>query len=150
MATYISRGVEIMNINYDFIPTIHNARKSLWVTLRYPAPHSLTYGSIVKLKATTPEARFPDVDFQIVDIIGTRVVLKPVIDLLDYDTHEDLGRANLNSNPGTRTNAIGMWTPSTHNPGTWGYTMKNWIDTLGGGYRNWTYGSGQSIGIMYW
>ncbi len=138
--------MDVMAVHYDFIPTIHTASKTLWVQLRHPPPVSLSSGSgMVKLIANDPHLKLPNLSLQVVDIIGTRVMLRPpsLPTGLEPDytqvTPFVAGNQKLNN---------GVWHALDHND-HWAYTLKDWTVTLHQ-YRSWTFGSGKAVAYIVW
>lgn len=145
MDGYKTNYVEVMAVYYDFIPTMHQAQKSLWVQLRFAPSATLKYGTKVKLIANDRNLGLPPYDLEVVDVIGTRVILRPIYNIIQPSytqvTAFKSGDQKIQSDgPG--------WIPLDHSP-HWGYAVKDWVDTLHS-FKNWTYGSGVSIANMVW
>jgi hypothetical protein len=84
-----SRGtkfLEVSSLNYDYLPMNLEGRKMLWIDLvRSPPPEDFNVDSVVKLHVgpnrliqTTLSKYSPNNSiFQVVDIVGSRIVLNP-------------------------------------------------------------------------
>lgn len=137
---------------YDFIPTSHQARKVFWIQLRNPPPHSLKFGTLVNLESLDKNLGLPSQSLQVVDIIGTRVVLEPMI--VDGQQNEGPTYNTVKAFiPGNQKLKIGgslnnKWHPLKHGE-HWAYTLKDWTDTLHTA-RNWTFGSGEAVACITW
>ncbi|MDB4769486.1 hypothetical protein OAG24_00825 [bacterium] len=69
--------LEVLSINYDFIPSSLESPKSLWVELKRPPPNNFQVGTIIKLIFEHPKnQQFFSVD----DIVGKKIVLRTVRD----------------------------------------------------------------------
>ncbi len=152
-----------MSINYDFMPTSHQARKELWLQLRYPPPSSLKQNSLLRLRSIdiNRETSSPDLYWnsrrefhdnnlvlpgeylQVVDIIGTRVIVK-------VPNERSVNASNVHpfiaNNQKVATES--QWHPLKHSA-HWGYTTKDWITTINT-YKNWTHGSGVPVAYASW
>lgn len=134
-----------MAIYYDFLPTMHDAKKVFWIQLRDQAPSSLKFGTLVKLVALDKNLGLPPQSFQVVDVIGTRVVLQPL-------TIPESDRPKYTSvvpfHPGNQKSSGRGWQPLDHDY-HWAYALKDWTTSLHTA-RNWTYGSGISVAYIMW
>jgi hypothetical protein len=134
--------VDVMAINYDFLPTSHQSRKSLWLQLRYPAPKNLVQGTIVKLRSTSDNLRLPSQTFKVLDVWGSRVILKTP------DMQTQISSELTPFVPENQKWNNNLWYPLKHSP-HWGYALKDWIHTIHTA-RNWTYGTGIAVAQMSW
>jgi len=67
-----SKRIEVISVNYDYLPMALESPKVMWVDLRSPAPPDMLVGTPVTL--FTSNKLF---SLNITDIIGSRVVLSP-------------------------------------------------------------------------
>ena len=67
--------VEIYSINYDFMPTIPYAAKTMWVQLAFPVKDLVT-GDQAHIVSTEKDFVPPQGPFEVIDVIGTRVMLQ--------------------------------------------------------------------------
>ena len=135
----------VMAAYYDFIPTMHQAKKVFWIQLRDPPPSSLKFGTLVKLGALDPNLGLPLQSLQVVDIIGTRVVLQPLsIPESDRPKYSSI----IPFQPGNQKRSDKKWHPLDHDF-HWAYALKDWATTVNTA-KNWTYGSGESVAYIIW
>ncbi len=104
-----SRLIEVVSVNYDYLPMNLESPKMFWIDLRFPAPEDLLVGSSVRLHMKPYQGIQTTLDvnskynsvFQVDDIVGSRIILSPY-----------KGSA---------------WLPTVHescdNPFGWGYDM---------------------------
>ena len=79
------RMIEVMSVNYDYLPMNLDSPKMLWVDLRGPAPDDLLVGTPVRLHMTpnygiqTQLSKNNPLNsmFEVDDIIDSRIVLSP-------------------------------------------------------------------------
>jgi hypothetical protein len=146
MENYRTNFQDVQAIYYDFLPTLHSAKKVLWVQLRTPPPSSLKIGTIVKLTALDRNLGLPSQSLQVTDVIGTRVVLSHPSSRLQtipqprYDQVIPFVAGNQKLQLG--------WNPLDHDD-HWAYALKDWAETVRKA-RNWTYGSGVSVAHIVW
>ena len=115
-----ARRLQVTDIDFDFQPAMHESSKSLWIQLRFPPPrHTVTAGKRVRLDSVDPNLVFPAGEFVVIDIIGTRVILKP----------------------------LGSWKPEQH-AGHWGHSTKDWEYVSQKPIKDWTYGYGLPLAYL--
>jgi hypothetical protein len=107
--------VPFSTINFTYMPTIANGWKTLWVDLKFPT--NLRIGAHVNIEIRGE--KIPRV-FEVLDLIGTRVVLSPIG--FSYYGHY----------------------PQDY----WGYTTKNSDPLNPARSRDWIYGSGKASGYL--
>lgn len=147
MENYITNSMDVMAIYYDFIPTIHDSKKVLWVQLWSPPPRSL-YGSKVTLQSLDKNLGVPDQKFQVADVIGTRVALVPLLNI-PQPSYKDITEF-IPKNQWTHNGPSSLWIASDHDK-HWGYALKNWENIVQAtGHGNWTYGSGRPMARLVW
>lgn len=106
--------IEIMDINYDFVPTIPNGYKSLWVTARLEVPWQLHIGSVVYV--ISDSIVMPASRFKVQDIIGKRIVLIPTAEKRAVPAQSIFRQPFLTH----ASSKDGGWKPS-HHDFHWGY-----------------------------
>lgn len=145
MDLYKSNYMDVMSIQYDFMPTLHSARKMLWIQLRYPPPANFKNGINVKITSNDPNLKLPSQKFTVLDIVGTRVFLT-----IPNKFEENYAKLT-KFVPKNQKDNDNKWHPQHHSD-HWGYTLKDWVDAIYGSNRsrNWTYGSGVSIAYITW
>lgn len=138
MENYRTNSAEVMSINYDFIPTSHQAKKSLWLELKTAScAGSLRFGSTIKMHSLDPYLKLPCQEFQVLDVIGNRVIIEEFIPSYINPKYTDI----IPFQP--KNQKIGQWTLPTH----WGYSLK---DKINSGYRSSSFGSGVSVAYITW
>lgn len=90
--------LSVASINYDYIPTVLEGPKVLWVGLKWAAPKDLKIGSHVRVHlrpgiGINTDPGNPELNsvFEVQDIIGTSVVLGSV----SKKWHPNLGNKNI-------------------------------------------------------
>jgi hypothetical protein len=141
--------LEVYSVNYDFMPTIINSAKTLWVDLKFPPTDSgLKIGTNVRLVSSNPNLKVPDDIIQVLDIVGTRVVLTTVNRNVKT-SYESVPKytPTMNINLGPSKEA---WHPTKHSQGTWGYSTRkyNWNHTINNPNTNWLFGQGDPIAFL--
>lgn len=131
----------IMAIYYDFIPTSHQSKKVLWVQTRTQPDTHFRPGTNIRIVSLDKNLVAPVSVFKILDVIGTRVILTPMVEDQTADYRYIIpfieGNQKLKSKG---------FIPLNHG-GHWAYTLKDWVDTINSN-RNWTFGSGKPVAVM--
>jgi hypothetical protein len=139
--------IPFYSINYDFVPTIPNGYKALWVVTKTPLTNDLPIGTVLRVVADNPYFRPPNDRFKVVDVIGTRVVLSPI------HRHPPPRTSFTPYEPQTVGRDAYGWEPWSHGP-QWGYMTRQpdtaitppwWLQD-----KNWTYGVGEYAGYLEW
>lgn len=118
----------LTSVNYDYMPTVNNGYKSLWVVAKYPA--RLRAGQKVTLVTEPQSGVSHKYDVEIIDIIGTRIVLG------GYHKPQDI----TNITPFKHTVASG---PDS----VFGVSTKGFMIAKG---RDWTFGEGLPKAWLVW
>jgi len=125
-----TKFLEVLSINYDFIPSQLESPKMLWVTLKYPPPNDFKVDSLVRLHLrpgvgiNTVNGR-PGLEstFYVNDIVGLRVMLVP---------------------------STVTWAPNKTQDGCsnfgWGYDMRQM--NVRPSRQNWEYGYGHTTSFL--
>lgn len=132
-------AIPIYSINYDFVPTIPNGYKCLFVELRFPPPPDLRIGEGVILHSDNPKFVPPPGKLNVLDIIGTRVVLTSDLPRLPTDNPLTLYKPK-NDRKG--------WRPIEHGY-HWGYVTRD-VDSLPSSHLNGMAGNGGAVGWLVW
>ncbi|HMP28133.1 MAG TPA: hypothetical protein PKD85_00950 [Saprospiraceae bacterium] len=131
----------IYSINYDYVPTIPNRYTALWVDVKFdPKDFNTEVGDIVWIESATKDFVPPPQQLKIIDIVGTRIVLKPLEP--SFSTQPIYPFQAKNDLP---TN---IWNPRDHG-GHWGYATRN-LQSLPWKDENWLFGNGRPIAYMLW
>ena len=80
-----SRLIDVVSVNYDYLPMNLFSPKTFWVDLRSPAPKDLQVGKPARIhlspncgiQTTFSENNIWNSIFQVDDIVGSRVILSP-------------------------------------------------------------------------
>ncbi len=135
-------ALDIYSINFDYVPTLVNGIKCMYLELKFPPPKDLRIGEGVMIKTTDPNFVPPPGDLYVLDIIGTRVVIAPTlpgpasrVPVVSYQPKND--------RPG--------WNPLDHGD-QWGYSTRSALEnkTNPNLDRNWVFGSGKPVGVLIW
>lgn len=70
----------IYSVNYDFMPTIPYAAKTMWIQLAFPGSDIIP-GTKAKIISLDGNFKPPTEPLTIIDVIGTRVMLETPVEL---------------------------------------------------------------------
>lgn len=132
--------LEIADVNYDYVPTLLESPKQLYVTLKFPPPPDMMPGTIARIVIDKGVSKHPMNNpqssiFYVDDIVGLRVVLVP---FKENSKREHI----LMPNDPSRCPA----NPPLHNgclPSGWGFDMRK--QDIEDGLIDWLYGFGRSV-----
>lgn len=131
----------IYSINYDFVPTVPDRWKALWVDIKFdPKDFNFQIGDQIIIKSSVKEFVPPSQTLKILDIVGTRIVLSPISPT--YSTEKIYPFKAKDDFPNN------IWNPTDH-AGHWGYSTRD-HKSLPSSDQNWLYGHGNPIGYILW